>query len=217
MMSTRGGSNRNIDEPGPERSISPKGARTAEQIVDAAVQLFSRRGFEGTSVAAIGERAGLTDAGVLYHFGTKMCLFDAVVQRFAGLQAETFRSMVAPGGLAAIKNLAGWGAVMEAHPDLLSLQIVLNAEAIAPDAELHGYWASRHSALLGLLAEIFRVGMRRKEIRSDIDPDYEAHALTAHLDGARLQWFYSDGEISIATSFETYVGQLVDRIAIQRH
>lgn len=197
------------------RSASPKGRRTSERIVDAAIDLFARRGYEHTSIAAIGDRVGLTDAGVLYHYHNKMELFDAVVQRFVGLQADTFRTMVAPGGLQAIENLASWGAVMESHPDLLALQIVLNAEAIAPDAELHGYWASRHAALLDLLAEIFRQGIRRGEIRSDIDPDYEARALTAHLDGARLQWFYSDHVLLIAASFETYIGHLVDRIAVE--
>jgi tRNA isopentenyl-2-thiomethyl-A-37 hydroxylase MiaE len=43
---------------------------------------------------------------------------------------------------------------------------------------------------------------------------YEASALCAHLDGVRLQWFYSGGQASIARSFETYVALLADRIAL---
>jgi hypothetical protein len=103
---------------------------------------------------------------------------------------------------------------MERRPDLLAVQIVLSAEAIAPEAELHPYWASRHAALLELLAGLFREAIEREEVRADIDPMYEASALCAHLDGVRLQWFYSGGQASIARSFETYVALLADRIAI---
>jgi AcrR family transcriptional regulator len=165
-------------------------------------------------VLAIADRAGISDAGVLYHFSTKRELFVAVVDVFTELQADTFRELSEPGGFAAIRNLAGWGAVMEARPDLLAVQIVLSAEAIAPDAELHAYWASRHTALLELLAGLFREAIKRGEVRPDIDPEFEASALCAHLDGARLQWFYSDQRASVARSFEKYVALLADRIAM---
>jgi AcrR family transcriptional regulator len=189
-------------------------AGTRARIVDSAIELFARGGYAGTSVLAIAERAGISDAGVLYHFATKRDLFVAVVDVFTELQADTFRELLAPGGFVAIQNLAGWGAVMEARPDLLAVQIVLSAEAIAPGAELHTYWASRHTALLELLAGLFREGIERGQVRADIDPVFEASALCAHLDGARLQWFYSGQRASIARSFETYVALLADRIAL---
>jgi AcrR family transcriptional regulator len=193
-------------------TVQKRAEATRTRILDAAIELFARGGYEGTTVAAIAERAGITDAGVLYHYPTKKDLFVAVVDLMAALQAGRFRELVAPGGLAAIENLAAWGSVMEARPDLLALQIVLNAEAIAPDAELHDYWASRHQALLQLLGDVFRQAIHRGEVRADVDPAFEASALTAHLDGARLQWFYSHHELSIADSFGTYIRHLVDRI-----
>ncbi len=187
---------------------------TRERIVAAAIELFAHGGYEGTSVLSIAQKVGISDAGVLYHFSTKRELFLAVVDVFVVVQAEQFSTLIAPGGLQAIDNLRAWGGVMELRPDLLALQIVLNAEAITPLAELHGYWAERHRALLDLIAGLFRQGVERGDIRPDIDPDYEASAMAAHLDGARLQWFYSDGSASIATSFDTYVTLLLRRIAV---
>jgi AcrR family transcriptional regulator len=140
-------------------------ASTRARIVESAIELFARGGYAGTSVLAIAERAGISDAGVLYHFSTKRDLFVAVVDVFADLQADTLEELLAPGGFAAIRNLAGWGAVMEESPDLLAVQIVLSAESIAPEAELHSYWASRHAALLELLAGLFREAIEREEVR----------------------------------------------------
>lgn len=189
---------------------------TRGRIVAAAIDLFGRNGYAGTSIVAIAEQVGITDAGVLYHFPTKLDLFTAVVDEFTRVQAERFRALLAPGGLGAISNLRVWGEAMEARPDLLAAQTALSAEAIAPGAELHAYWASRHGALLELIARLFVDAVERGEVRSDVDPRYEASALAAQLDGLRLQWFYSDGAVSIATAFDTYVSQLVARIALRR-
>lgn len=188
---------------------------TRMRIIDAAIELFGRHGYEGTSVMSIADRVGISDAGVLYHFSTKHDLFVAVLDEFTTAQADTFRDLVQPGGLEAISNLRVWGQVMESRPELLALQTVLNAESIAPDTELHSYWASRHTALLELLANLFRQAVDRGQVRADIDPYWEASALAAHLDGARLQWFYSERQLSIADSFDRYVSLLLDRIAIR--
>lgn len=199
-----------------EASIGAGRVSTRQRIVDVAIELFARGGYEGTSVLSIAERVGISDAGVLYHFSTKRELFLAVVDVFAAAQADEFATLIEPGGLRAIDNLRAWGAVMEQRPELLALQIVLNAEAINPDADLHDYWAGRHQGLLELVVGLFTQGVERGEIRRDVDSEYEASALTAHLDGARLQWFYSGRRMSIATSVDTYVSQLVDRVRVRR-
>ena len=42
-----------------------------QAILDAAVELFARRGYRGTGVAALGKRVGMTATGLLYYFGSK--------------------------------------------------------------------------------------------------------------------------------------------------
>lgn len=57
------------------------GAHTREQLLDAAEQLFARRGFEATSVRDITHAASCNLAAVSYHFGGKHNLYDAVFHR----------------------------------------------------------------------------------------------------------------------------------------
>lgn len=56
-------------------------ADTRTQILEAAEQLFGERGYRGTSIRAITERAGANLAAVGYHFGSKQDLLAAVTQR----------------------------------------------------------------------------------------------------------------------------------------
>jgi hypothetical protein len=42
----------------------------------------------------------------------------------------------------------------------------------------------------------------------------EASALIAHLDGIRLQWFFTNGRVSIADSVWRYVSTMLERLAV---
>src|SRR5690554_6464267 len=55
---------------------------TVTRLLDAAEELFSGRGFAGTSLRNITTRAGVNLAAVNYHFGSKKALIQAVFARF---------------------------------------------------------------------------------------------------------------------------------------
>lgn len=57
---------------------------TAETIVAVARELFAQHGYDGTSIRAITDRAGVNLAAVTYHFGSKEALYAAVVASVAG-------------------------------------------------------------------------------------------------------------------------------------
>ena len=59
--------------------MAPPDTRT--QILDAAEHLFAERGYRGTSIRAITDRAGANLAAVGYHFGSKAQLLTAVIRR----------------------------------------------------------------------------------------------------------------------------------------
>ena len=55
--------------------------RSREAILDAAEQLFASQGFDATSLAEIGQRAGLSRGTPNYFFGSKDDLYAAVIER----------------------------------------------------------------------------------------------------------------------------------------
>jgi AcrR family transcriptional regulator len=54
-------------------------ADTREEVKAVALQLFSTRGFEQTSLREIAERLGITKAALYYHFASKRDLLSALV------------------------------------------------------------------------------------------------------------------------------------------
>jgi AcrR family transcriptional regulator len=68
----------------PRRTIAQAG-ETRGEVLRAARELFTVQGFAATSMASIGERAGLTKGAVFHHFESKEALF---VEVWTGLQTE---------------------------------------------------------------------------------------------------------------------------------
>jgi len=52
---------------------------TRVAILDAALDLFARQGFAGTSVRQIARAVGITEAGIYAHFAGKRALYDALL------------------------------------------------------------------------------------------------------------------------------------------
>jgi AcrR family transcriptional regulator len=66
-------------EAGPEAPPAPgqsrRKAETQRRILEAAMDLFLRRGYERTSITQVAARAGVSRAAVFWHFGDKRTLF----------------------------------------------------------------------------------------------------------------------------------------------
>ena len=67
---------------------------TRERLVDAALEVFAARGFDGATTRAIAERAGVALAALPYHFETKEALWRAAAERIFGLLHTHFEAHV---------------------------------------------------------------------------------------------------------------------------
>jgi AcrR family transcriptional regulator len=202
---------RDAAAPTPRRGRPPR--TSPAQIVAVASQLFSRRGYRATTLAAIAASVGVTDAAVLHHFASKAAILDAVHARNDLEAGADLADDLDPGGLETLRRLADWGARMEARPEETSLQIVLSAEALSEESELHPRFTWHYRTQPPRVAHAIQRGIDAGEIRPNTDPMFEAHAIWAVLDGLRLQWFYAPDEFSLDRHFRTYMNQLVERLA----
>jgi AcrR family transcriptional regulator len=87
-----------------------RGRATRDRLIAAARDLFGERGYEGTSIEAVLDSAGVARGALYHHFATKEALFDAVldevVAEIAAAVADAARS--APDPVASLQ--AGCGA-----------------------------------------------------------------------------------------------------------
>jgi TetR/AcrR family transcriptional regulator len=56
------------------------GAERRKQLIEAAMDLFSRKGFGGTTTKEIAQAAGVSEAIIFRHFATKRDLYTAIIE-----------------------------------------------------------------------------------------------------------------------------------------
>jgi AcrR family transcriptional regulator len=74
--------------------------RSRKQILDAALKLFSHRGYGATGVNDIAEEAGLSKGNIYHHFADKEAMFRALLERYFQAMSEPdfpFNSALASG------------------------------------------------------------------------------------------------------------------------
>lgn len=69
---------------------------TKEQLISAAISLFSDKGIKGTSLRTITQHSGAANTSAIqYYFGDKQGLVEAVITRMAGVVESAFESELA--------------------------------------------------------------------------------------------------------------------------
>jgi hypothetical protein len=84
------------------------------------------------------------------------------------------------------------------------------------DSPTRRYFEKRYARVLRLFTALFTQAAERGELRPGLDAAAEASALMALLEGLRLQWFFTDGRVSIAHGVERYVELTLERLAPPR-
>lgn len=79
-MKTRMTPKHELEKPNPARMAAED---RRQQIIDVAVQLFSQKGFRGTTTKEIALAAGVNEAIIFRHFATKHELYTAIMDRKA--------------------------------------------------------------------------------------------------------------------------------------
>jgi AcrR family transcriptional regulator len=185
-----------------------------EAIVDAAVRLFATKGYRATSVAEVADAVGITDAGLLYHFPSKSDLLLEVLRHYDKIQRQRFDALVTGHGLDALRRVGDWGYVMEQHPEIASLHVVLSAEHLLEESPTNQFFRDRYERVLTRLRLLFERAIANGEIRPDISPALEAATLLAVMDGLRLQHFFSPRFSPLGDLLRGHVDQLIARIQI---
>lgn len=125
-----------------ETTASPRVSRsrgdaTRADLISAARRLFSRRGFDGTSIRAITREAGTNLGAVTYHFGSKRALYAAVLERGLRPIAERIRAVARSEGTALeriLRVVEAYFEHFETYPDLPQLLLQEVAAGKRPPA-----------------------------------------------------------------------------------
>ena len=67
------------ERPKDETRVRRVRERNRKRILDASIEIFARRGFDGASIAEIADRSGLPKANVYYYFESKEAIYSTII------------------------------------------------------------------------------------------------------------------------------------------
>jgi AcrR family transcriptional regulator len=165
-------------------------AARRESILDAALEIFGKSGYNGSSVKQVALAVDMTEAGVLHHFGTKSNLLIEVL-RVRDDAASAFIPISISNPL---DFVSGWINLMNfnvGQPGIVDLFTKLAAESTDVDHPAHQYFKDRYEFVSKLCEEYFERLTADGFIESAADSRTLSIALVALADGLQLQWLHN--------------------------
>lgn len=185
------------------------GLEKRAQILAAALQEFSRAGFEAASLRAIAARVNITQAGLLHHFGSKQELLLAVL----AAQEDEGRAFHGAHGAPldlddVLASLLEWAGRHLLDPSWTRLWVSLKISAgVDTDHVAHEYVTRRSEAWIEELTGVLDAAQARGEVRPGLDCRSAAVGILALQEGLFIQSM-ADGRTDIRRSLEWTVDQM---------
>ncbi|WP_410593163.1 TetR/AcrR family transcriptional regulator [Amycolatopsis sp. lyj-23] len=177
-----------------------RGADRRASIVRAAFEVIAERGYRGTSLAAVAERVGLTQQGLMHYFPTKEDLLTAVLETRDEWDLLHFghdRSAMTVNQLA---ELVDYNAT---RPGIVQTYTVLSADSVTEDHPARKYFQDRYARVRAGVTQMLE--RHRDELPPGTTPEQLAPLAIAVLDGLQLQWLLDPAEVDMSTGFRTFL------------
>lgn len=188
---------------GAETSVTADQRRT--QMMAAALQVISERGFADTRIADVAERAGTSPALVIYYFKTKDQLLTEAVRQYEDSWYAVGQQRMAgmPTVKAQIEEIVAMNLLPEADPEPRgSWQLWLDFWAqAARNSDVATVRRKSDERWRDEIASLVLAGQEAGEF-ADVDPVSFAICLSALMDGLTIQIALEDPGIDHVGAFE---------------
>ena len=185
-------------------------ARAEAGMIEAAIELLNTVGIQGTTLVAIGEKAGYSRGLVTHHFGSKAGLFRAVLKRItANWTADLQAALGNRTGVAAISAaIDAHLAHVLRHPEYIRAQNILWGAALDPSSEFKPNVAEFMQIQRESVAAWVRGGQKSGEILPEINPQRIAEQYYGGLIGINSQWLVSP-DFDLAAAYTDFKRNMV--------
>jgi len=171
--------------------VHKKKAGSPERLLNAAMKLFVKKGYKGSSVAEITKEAGFTRGALYCHFETKEHLAREIIKLFEEKYLKSMMNYVEKEGKDAsdkFQKMMRFNVRFAGeHPDLCLFMTVISAEMVGSRNRLEPYLKSVYRKWSEFITGILKDGKRTGEFKKEIDPQMMAWVIIGVHDGVLLQ------------------------------
>ncbi|MEU6392050.1 TetR/AcrR family transcriptional regulator [Streptomyces sp. NPDC046939] len=176
---------------------TPRSEERRAEILRAALEVIAERGYRGASLAAVAERVGLTQQGLLHHFPTKEALLVAVLadrDRWDAVPNSRWR-------LDLLGSLVEYNAM---RPGIVQTFSALLGESVTEGHPARRFFTRRYGDVRASMAEVLRAEYGER-LPSGLTPERAAPLLVAVMDGLQYQWLLDPGAVDMAGAFRDFL------------
>ena len=178
---------------------TPRKKKTEERILKAALSLFVRKGYNGTSVDEITRMAELTKGALYGHFSSKAQLVLRLI--------EDFKSQIVQKIIVATER-ENLSAVEKLHKiTKLNAKFALENQSLCVLPTFLNHELNEHEIFKTALKDVYleyranivkiiKQGQKENAIKKDLDPDLTALAFISFHDGVLHQWILNQDRIN---------------------
>ncbi|MET7649981.1 MULTISPECIES: TetR/AcrR family transcriptional regulator [unclassified Streptomyces] len=167
------------------------------EIVRAALGVIAERGYRGASLAAVAERVGLTQQGLLHHFPTKEALLVAVLQ-------ERDQWDAVPDTRWRMDLLASLVEYNAMRPGIIQTFSALLGESVTEGHPARGYFTERYTQVRESMTAVLRTEYGDR-LPNGLTPERAAPLLVAVMDGLQYQWLLDPDSVDMPGAFRDFL------------
>lgn len=161
--------------------------QSSRRLLQAAAELIVEKGWEATTAAEIGRRAGYSRAMVHARYGSK----DAILEAFQQVYVARLNPDPEPGSTGLQQVLAHFDRVQDIHaedPSVTRAMFVSAFEAVKTSSPLRDGVRDQLSGAARKVGAGVRAGIADGSLRADIDADAAVRDITGSIFGIAFQW-----------------------------
>ncbi|GII01997.1 TetR/AcrR family transcriptional regulator [Planobispora takensis] len=187
---------------GPGRgAVEERASGRRAGILLAALEVFAERGFRGAPLAAVAERAGLSQQGLLHYFPNKERLLVEMLDLRE--RVDSLRMLAEGGASPRLEHIVQLAEYNVTRPGVLQAFTVLAAESVTEGHPARDYFVERYARMRELAAAALRAELG-ETLPGGLTPAEGAALLLAVQDGVQLQWLLDPQAVGLPALVEAF-------------
>ncbi len=172
--------------------------QTRQDLLDAALTIFSQTGYTAARLEDIAEAAGVTRGAIYHHFGSKSELFLALLEEATAVGNSAIDRAVSEGGtfVEILSRILVY--TFNLVEDDRRFSEVMALQLTTPDVEaLAQRRYDEAQELVQSISGFFRVIIEQGELRPGLNPEIAARAFLGYQNGLAMLWLANRQAFSI--------------------
>jgi len=193
-------------------------AQTRQELLDAALQVFSQQGYQAARLQDIARASGVTRGAIYHHFGGKAELFNTLMDEASAQESGAVEAAIAEGGslLEIMARILRYSLSLMEKDRRLRQIFELSLFKVGDDPELAEGQRKRveqTALLVASTAAIMAQGIASGELRAGLDPNTAARAFIAYQNGVATLWLANREAFSLQDQAADFAGIFMNGLA----